>query len=94
MTNPFWERVNALMKKNNLKHKDAAAICHVNSKTFSNWKYKGLYPGIIDGYYLAKFLGVSVEYLVTGKETKPGKIIKEACSLLNKAEQKLKAVIV
>ena len=89
----FWERVNSLMKKNGLKHKDAAVICHVSPKTFSNWKSKNLYPGIIDGYHLAQFLGVSVEYLITGKDTRQGKAIKEACLLLTKAEQKLKTIL-
>ena len=90
MKNRFWERVNVLLKKNDLKHKDAAAICHVSSKTFSNWKAKGLYPGIIDGYYLAEFLKVSVEYLVTGRETKKGKLLNEARALLKKADDKLR----
>ena len=82
------------MKKNNLKIKDAAAICHVNSKTFSNWKFKGLFPSIVDGYQLAEILGISVEYLVTGKESKHAKNIKEARHLLSKAEEKLKTVVV
>ena len=94
MINTFWERLNALMKKNNLKIKDAAAICNVTPKTFSNWKFKGLYPSIIDGHHLAKFLGVTMEYLVTGKETKHAKNIKEARHLLNKAEEKLRMVVV
>ena len=94
MTDPFWERVNVLLKKNNLKIKDAAAACSVSPKTFSNWKFRGLYPSIIDGQQLAKLLGVTVEYLVTGKETIYAKNIKEVRNLLLKAEEKLKTVIV
>jgi len=55
--------------------------------------YKSLYPTIIDGYCLARFLGVSVEYLITGHEKQTKKQIEITRTLLKKAEEKLNRII-
>ena len=90
--NSFWDRVYALIKKNKVKQIDAAQACHVSLRTFQNWKYRKLYPTVIDGYLLARFLGVTVEYLVTGREGKQKKQIEKACSLLNKVDTMLSEI--
>ena len=94
MENQFWERVDALIKKNKIKQMDAAKVCNVSARTFINWKYKKLYPSIIDGYKLAEFLKVSVEYLVTGRESKTRKRLDEAIDLLEKANKKFKEITI
>ena len=90
--NKFWERVNSLIRINNTTQVEAAAACGVNKRTFQNWIQRGLYPTIIDGYYLAGFLGVSVEFLVTGRETKTTKQVEMARSRLLKTYIDLKKV--
>ena len=90
--NSFWSRVYTLIKKNRIKQIDAAQACHISLRTFQNWKYRGLYPTVIDGYILARLLGVTVEYLVTGREGKQKKQIEKARSLLNKADQVLREI--
>ena len=85
----FWERVNSLIKKNKTTQKNAAAACGVNLRTFQNWMQRNLFPTIIDGYYLARFLKVSVEYLVTGREDISTKQAERARTFLRKADEKL-----
>ena len=90
----FWERIDTLIKEKKLKYMDAAKICNVTPRTFTNWKYKNLYPSIIDGYKLVEFLGVSVEYLVTGKENKMRKKLDEGIAGLEKAIKKIREIAV
>ena len=88
----FWAIVKYRLKKNKQTQIEAAAVCGVSVRTFRNWMYRNLYPTIIDGYHLARFLGVSVEYLVTGKE-KDSKIkIDSARTLLKEADNNLRRI--
>ena len=52
----FWVRVNNLIKKNKTTQKNAAAACGVRLRTFQNWMSRNLFPTVIDGYHLARFL--------------------------------------
>ena len=85
----FWERVNNLIKKNKTTQKNAAVACGVSLRTFQNWTYRNLFPTIVDGYRLARFLKVSVEYLVTGREGVSTKQAERARIFLKKADEKL-----
>ena len=85
----FWDIVKCRLKKNKQTQIAAAAACGVSVRTLRNWMYRGLYPTIIDGYLLARFLGVSVDYLVTGKEKDTKIKINSARSLLKEADSNL-----
>ena len=88
----FWTIVKSILKKNKKTQAEAAAACGVKLRTFQNWIYKDLFPTIVDGYNLARFLGVSVEYLVTGKEKDTKIKIDSARYLLKEADNKLKKI--
>ena len=88
----FWTVVKSLLKKNKKTQIEAAGICGVSVRTFRNWMYRNLYPTIVDGYLLARFLGVSVEYLVTGKEKDTKNKIDAARSFLQKADRNLEKI--
>ena len=45
-----------------------------------------------DAYLISNFLGVSVEYLLTGKEIKTNQEIEKIRSLLRKIEMSLSAI--
>ena len=90
--NVFWDRVKQKIKEKKSTQKDAAAACNVSLRTFKYWIYKNLYPTIVDGFHLARFLGVSVEYLVTGRETGHKKQIDALYTLLKKAEKDLATI--
>ena len=70
----------------------AAAACGVKLKTFRSWIRKDYYPTILSGYGLARLLGVTVEYLVTGKEGNAKDQIEAARSLLKETDKKLKNI--
>jgi transcriptional regulator with XRE-family HTH domain len=89
----FWERVITLIKEKKTTQKKAAAACGVNLRTFQNWIYKNLFPTVNEGYYLARFLGVSVEYLVTGREGESGRKAERARALLVKLDETLKTIV-
>jgi transcriptional regulator with XRE-family HTH domain len=65
-TTIFWNRVRALIKKNKTTQEEVANACRIHLRTLEGWMYKGIYPTIIHGYLLARTLGVSMEYLLTG----------------------------
>jgi transcriptional regulator with XRE-family HTH domain len=88
----FWARVRALLKEKGKSHKDLAAACGFQLHTFQGWMYKNLFPGVVDAYYIARSLDVSLEYLITGKIIKTKSEIEIVRSLLRRADEKLGAM--
>ena len=64
----FWEQVKCTAKKKKITQKDLADFCGIPVSTFKGWIHKNYFPTVIDGFIIATRLGVSVEYLITGKE--------------------------
>ena len=85
----FWQRINQQLKKKNATQKDLAAFIGIPQRTIENWIYRGNFPLITEGYRMAKFLNVSIEYLVTGKERNDENKINTIRSLIAKADEKL-----
>lgn len=65
----FWHRV--LINLNGIKETWIAQQIGVSSSTFSTWKAKDRIPRADEAVGIAKILGVSVEYLVTGEDGIP-----------------------
>ena len=63
----FSERLERLLKNKNMQKKELADKCGISSNGISTWKVTGSYPRADIAVKIAKVLGVSVEYLVTGK---------------------------
>jgi DNA-binding XRE family transcriptional regulator len=93
MNDYFWGRVKRLLKENRVTHEMAAAACGVKLKTFRSWMRKDYYPTILGGYDLACLLGVSVEYLVTGRDRKGKKQLETVRFVLKNADDKLKRLL-
>ncbi|AEF80586.1 helix-turn-helix domain-containing protein [Leadbettera azotonutricia] len=92
----FWGRVKQLIKKRNTTHEEVAKACGINYGTFRGWIYRSIYPTVIDGYVIARVLGVSVEYLITGSDKQSERCsskIGKACSLLQQAEKTLGKIV-
>ena len=85
----FWEQVRRIGRKTKITQKDLAQVCGVPLSTFKGWIQKNYFPTVIDGYIIAEKLGVSVEYLVTGKENDARMEIENIRTLLHRAEEKL-----
>lgn len=60
-----------LLKKKGIKTSDVAAATGISNMTFSDWKKGKSTPKVDKLQKIADFFGVTLEYLTTGKETKP-----------------------
>ena len=88
----FWLRVKALLKTTKTTQKTFAEYLGIPLRTLEFWIYRGIYPLVSDAYRMAKYFGVSVDYLITGKEKKTELKINAVRSLLKKADEKLQSI--
>lgn len=63
----FAERLEQLLKENNLTQARLADIVQIRRLTISDWKRQGTFPPADVAVKIAKTLHTSVEYLVTGE---------------------------
>jgi transcriptional regulator with XRE-family HTH domain len=92
----FWSRVRQLIKKKNATQARVAKACGFSLETFHGWMYKGVWPTVFDAFRIARVLGVSLEYLMIGKDKQGEEIetrIKNVRSLLDKAGTGLDEII-
>ena len=65
---PYWDRVKKILRANKISQKNFAAYIDLNFYTLKFWMIYGYYPDAKTSYEIATALGVSSDYLVTGKE--------------------------
>ena len=85
----FWLRVKQLLKNKKATQKELADFIGVPQRTIESWIHKGIFPLITEGYRMAKFFNISVEFLITGKEEKKEAKIAVIRSLLTRVDEKL-----
>lgn len=68
----MYEIFAKLLEKKGLKAADVTRATGIKSPVFSEWKKGKSKPNIEKMIKIANFLGVSVEYLTTGKEKEGG----------------------
>ena len=68
----FWKRVNEEIKVRKLSRKRFAESLNIPYNTFKSWLYYERSVEVGTAYDIAKALGVSLEYLITGHELKSG----------------------
>jgi len=61
-------RIDDRLRERNLKRKALAEACGFNVSNVTRWDKQGYLPQSDTAYYIAQELGVSVEWLLTGKE--------------------------
>ena len=66
----FWKRVRTQLKVHKISQKKFAEHISVPYSTFNSWQYYHRSIEVGTAYSIATALGVSLEYLVTGKEEK------------------------
>ena len=64
----FWSRVKILIKAHNVDQKKFAAHIGIPLDTLKGWIYHKRIPDVGTAYDIAAALGVSLDYLVFGKE--------------------------
>jgi transcriptional regulator with XRE-family HTH domain len=62
----FWSRLKNEIKAKNTTQEWIAGKIGVPLSTFRKWMTRKTYPNLREGTEIAKLLGVSAEYLVTG----------------------------
>lgn len=68
MNKDFWKRVNLLIKEKGMNQQKLADLCNIKYQTFRGWGTHETYPDALQTYNIAKVLGVTVEYLISGEE--------------------------
>lgn len=63
-------RIDSVLKKRNLKRKAVADAVGISLQPFTSWANRGSIPGADIAYHIAEYLGVSVDWLLTGIERK------------------------
>ena len=64
----FWERVKYLIRTHKTTQSKIAELIGISPGTFRNWIYHNRVPDVETACDLAVVLGVSVDFLVYGKE--------------------------
>lgn len=70
------DRIFQLLEKQGKKQSDLARFIGVRPTTVSAWKGGGV-PSVDHLIHIAEFFGVSLDYLMTGKEPPPAPVVKQ-----------------
>ena len=68
MVHPFWTRTQILIKARKISQENFARLVGINYNTYRCWKYNNRIPDAVSACDIANALGVTVEYLVKGKD--------------------------
>ena len=88
----YWNRVKVLLKQKKKTIQNLAKVCRRSQATVYGWIAKGIYPTILEGHIIARYLGVSTGYLLTGKNEIQKPEIKDIRSLLKEVDRRLARV--
>ena len=67
----FGQRVETLLKEKQIKPSDFYKAIGIIPQAYYDWKKKGQIPYATTALKVAHFFGVTVEYLITGKDENP-----------------------
>ena len=70
IANDFWKRVNAKIKAASTKQRTVAEQCNLSYQTFRGWVTRQVFPDAYQAYKIAAHLNTTVEYFLTGIESK------------------------
>ena len=82
----FWKNVDHA--RGELSLVQLADECQLNYKVIKNQRSSDKLPSLLNAYAIAKYLNVSIEYLLTGKETSSGKLLSDRVMIIAKACEK------
>ena len=82
-----------MIRQKAITQEETAKVCSISINTLRGWMCKGIIPPLSDAFCLAQYLGVSLEYLISGNgNDKSSKNVERALVLLEKADLKLKEI--
>lgn len=62
-------RIDTKRKEMKLSRKEIAEKCNFSLQAFTNWSARGTVPAADTAIYIARYLNVSVEWLILGEES-------------------------
>jgi len=65
---PFWDRIKSLAKEKRVTQEVVAKAIGMPLNTFKKWMSTGTIPSLDYTIELSRYFGVSLQYLVYGKE--------------------------
>jgi len=86
----FWKRVNNLIKQQKTKQEAIAKECNIPYPTFKGMITRKTFPGGDETFLIARALGTTVEYLLSGKhpENSPNSLIDDMQAVIDKYKDK------
>ena len=89
----FWSRVKTQIKKRGVTQQKTSKACGVSFYTFRNWMTRNLNPPLMYAHRISQYLGVSLEYLISGSgRDSISKTNEEILLLLKEAEEKMLSI--
>ena len=89
----FWNRIKICIKEKGVTQQEAAKSLRFSFSTFRNWMSKNVSPPLMYASRISKYLGVSLDYLISGHgKDNISKTQEEVILLLKQAEEKLKKI--
>lgn len=88
----FWNTIKILIKQANTTQRGLSSTCGFSPRAIEAWIAAGQLPDAFQTFKIAQALGVSMEYLVTGKEPEvsvPRKDLADLKDLLMQAVNKI-----
>jgi transcriptional regulator with XRE-family HTH domain len=82
----FWNRTNTLLKQKGYTQRSLALQCGFTERRIESLSTDGRQPSTDESVKIAQVLGVSVEYLVTGKSPDNSEIIESLRNHLKSME--------
>lgn len=79
----MYERFKKLLELNNKKAAEVSAATGIATAVFSEWKKGKSVPKVDKLVLIADYFNISLDYLVTGKETKATGLIENEQKLIN-----------
>jgi len=70
----LWKRVKSQVRAHRVSLKNFAEYIDVPRSTFFRWMQVGIVPDVYTAYNISTALGVSIEYLIIGKDRKSEEI--------------------
>ena len=88
----FWKRVKNLIKAHNVSQEKFAAHLGMPLSTLKGWIFHNRIPDVESAFVMAAALGVTVDYLVYGKENDTVEEEKKRRSTVKEAAVRLQAL--
>ena len=83
MNEIFWKIVRELLKEKKIAQTTLARSLGIEVRTFQDWVYSKKLPDTVSAKKIADYLGVSLDYLLTGEKGDPAALDSQGAELID-----------